>query len=262
MKGERMAKRSSFGNIVRKKLSDITNSQSQPKLISHEEIQLPVPNPAEDLINQLLKEKASLMKLIEDKDKIIAISDNQLRNARLHCQKLQLQNWNLAQSNSHMLAELNFGREKVKALQHELVCKDALLKAKISMSQGKTETKDENKVSPEGDKKIVDNKNGNRIRRRPARSQSMGPSTTSRQGVEKEKLENKRRCLRRQSDRFKSESNENLFEIEITEPMVEEAEFERNEAQRSSVGRPVRRAVEKVQSYKEIPLNIKMRRER
>ena len=37
----------------------------------------------------------------------------------------------------------------------------------------------------------------------------------------------------------------------------------RNEAQglRASVGRPLRRAAEKVQSYKEIPLNAKMRRE-
>lgn len=35
-----------------------------------------------------------------------------------------------------------------------------------------------------------------------------------------------------------------------------------NRAQpRSSVGRPLRRAAEKVQSYKELPLNVKMRRE-
>ncbi|XP_065867438.1 SHUGOSHIN 2 [Euphorbia lathyris] len=273
MKGERMAKRSSFGSIVRKRLSDITNSQSQPKLISQEENQLPISNPTEDMINQLLKEKASLMKLVEDRDKVIAISDNQLRNLRLHYQKLQLQNWSLAQSNSQMLAELNLGRERVKALQHELVCKDALLKAKYSMSKGKTEIKDEINGSQEGDKKnAVDNKT-DRIRRRITRSQSMGPSTTSRHGVEKEKLENKRRCLRRQSDRFKSEPKENLFEIEIAEPVVdgvvlsssvikEETCDLRNKTQtRCSLGRPVRRAAEKVQSYRETPVNVKMRRE-
>lgn len=35
---------------------------------------------------------------------------------------------------------------------------------------------------------------------------------------------------------------------------------EGQELRRSSVGRPLRRAAVKVQSYKEIPLNIKMRR--
>lgn len=77
---------------------------------------------------------------------------------------------------------------------------------------------------------------------------------------------------------------ENLFEIEvakfpITQPLdttpmqeyglttasvIKEETFEPgNEphvAHRSSLGRPVRRAAEKVQSYKEVPLNTKMRR--
>lgn len=39
------------------------------------------------------------------------------------------------------------------------------------------------------------------------------------------------------------------------EPVPEAQEF-----RRSSVGRPLRRAAEKVQSYKERPLNVKMRR--
>lgn len=50
-----MAKRSSFGSIVRKRLSDITNSQSQHKLVRLEEKQPPIPNFTDDLINQLLK---------------------------------------------------------------------------------------------------------------------------------------------------------------------------------------------------------------
>lgn len=254
-----MAKRSSFGSIVRKRLSDITNSQSQPKLITQEENQLPISIPTKDLINQLLKEKASLMKLAEDKDKTIAVTGNKLRNLRLNYQKLQLQNWNLAQSNSQMLAELNAAKDKLKALQHELVCKDALLKAK-------------NSISEEGDKKNEEElKTSNRIKRRTARSQSMGPSTTSRQGVGKEKLENKRRCVRRQSARFKSEPKENnLFEIEISEPkggngsnssLIKEETSDFEGQRRYSVGRPMRRAAEKVNSYKETPLNVKMRRQ-
>ncbi|KDP37449.1 hypothetical protein JCGZ_08290 [Jatropha curcas] len=280
MKGERMAKRSSFGSIVRKRLSDITNSQSQPKLVTVEEKQPSIANSTEDLINQLLMEKATLMKLVEDRDKIIAVSNNQLRNLKTLYQKLQLQNWNLAHSNSQMLA--------LEALQHELVCKDALLKAKNMRLQGKADISNNNpnSVPQEGEKNIARDciqkanngtKSGNRIRRRTART--IAPSTTCRQGIEKEKLENKRRCLRRQSARFKSqerEPKENLFEIEdlkfsisqsVDNPIQEDGLKKetlcelRNEAPRSSFGRPVRRAAEKVQSYKELPLNVKMRRE-
>lgn len=102
-----------------------------------------------------------------------------------------------------------------------------------------------------------------------------------------------RRCLRRQSARFKSHERdpENLFEIEdakisateaLSNPMCNEestplhassvkeekeeeigcasSRSESGVSQRSSIGRPLRRAVEKVQSYKEVPLNVKMRR--
>lgn len=95
----------------------------------------------------------------------------------------------------------------------------------------------------------------------------------------------------RQSGRLQTrvpEPEENLFEIEeakypITQPVnipkpdqklettcsspSKEGEESnscsasgKEAAKRSSMGRPLRRAAEKVQSYKEIPLNIKMRR--
>lgn len=71
---------------------------------------------------------------------------------------------------------------------------------------------------------------------------------------------------------------ENLFEIEdaqyaitqsghnikLSTPSVKtergESSSLRNEAPRHSFGRPLRRAAEKVPSYKEVPLNVKMRR--
>ncbi|XP_034896068.2 SHUGOSHIN 1 [Populus alba] len=133
MKGERMAKRSSFGNIMRRRLSDITNTQAQHKLVGLMIEQSQISESNEDLINQLLQvkqEKEMLLKLVEERNKIIELSGNKLRDLRMNYQKLQAQNWNLAQSNSQMLAELNLGREKLKALQHEIVCKEALLKAK------------------------------------------------------------------------------------------------------------------------------------
>lgn len=297
MKGERMAKRSSFGSIMRRRLSDITNSQPRPKvLLSHEEKPSQVSPASEDLVNQLIKEKTTLMRFIEERDKIIELSSSELHNLRISIQKLQLQNWNLAQSNSQFLAEINLGREKVKALQHELVCKDALLKAKRIEKELKTDSNCENTASQEGEKvtgecmpKADENvKTCERNRRRSARCKSMGPSTTGRQVAEKENVENKRRCVRRQSARFKSQERAptgNLFEIEDTklpatqppdDPMQEDGSIQagsstaneeicgsRNEAQlsqRSSVGRPSRKAAEKVQSYKELPLKVKMRR--
>ncbi|OMP02419.1 hypothetical protein COLO4_11106 [Corchorus olitorius] len=257
MGGERMAKRSSFGSMVRKRLSDITNSQSQPKPSSQEEKPKQIPPSVEDYINQLIK----------------------------------LQNWNLAQSNSQMLAEVNLGRDRVKALQHELVCKEALLKVKNLENKGKVNINCQNSGSQAAEETMPkandDDKPSNRDRRRNARSQSMGPSTKSQRGADKEKTENKRRCLRRQSARFKSQeqelSSENLFEIEDVKfadanhqldedtPMHEadgatplnssiNIKEETQTFQRPSLGRPLRRAVEKVQSYKEIPLNVKMRR--
>jgi hypothetical protein len=55
MKGERMAKRSSFGNIMRKRLSDITNTQAQHKLVGLMVEQSQISESNEDLINQLLQ---------------------------------------------------------------------------------------------------------------------------------------------------------------------------------------------------------------
>lgn len=50
-----MAKRSSFGSIMRKKLSDLTNLQVQPKLPSQDQ----KPPPEEALIDQLVKVQSS-----------------------------------------------------------------------------------------------------------------------------------------------------------------------------------------------------------
>ncbi|GMI96964.1 hypothetical protein like AT3G44960 [Hibiscus trionum] len=268
-----MAKRSSFGSMVRKRLSDITNSQSQPKPSTQHEIPQQTSPVAQDYINQLILEKMTLKKLIEERNKIIELSGTELENLRVCLQKLQLQNWNLAQSNTQMLAELNLGKDRVKALQHELVCKDALLKAKNLDKKGKVDSSCENNTHgrQQGTEECMakandDDKHRARNRRRNVRSQSMGPSTTSqRGGGDKERIENKRQCLRRQSARLKSqerEPRENLFELDdigfADTPMHEDGPTITSE--RCSIGRPLRRAAEKVQSYKEFPLNVKMRR--
>ncbi|XP_015948827.1 shugoshin-1-like [Arachis duranensis] len=117
-----MAKKSyiGIGTLMRKKLSDITNnSDSQHNL-------LPLPLPAIDAdipsIQQLLTERTQLIQLIAEKEELIESNGAELRRIQADIKKLQLQNRNLAQSNSLMLAELNLGRDKRKMLQHEISC--------------------------------------------------------------------------------------------------------------------------------------------
>lgn len=286
LKGERMAKRSSFGigSVVRKRLSDITNSIPQPKSPFPDKKLSPTDSSAKEHIDHLVKENIALAKLIADKNKIIEFTGIELQKMRVSLQKMQMQNWNLAQSNSHMLAELNLGKDKLKALQHEIVCKDAVIKAKNLELEGKAQVNNSQKNCSQeaeevaGEQKADDTtKLSKGPKRRPSRSQSMGPSSTSQQVAEKEASESKRRCLRRQSAWFISQPHEptdNLFEIEDVKFLVPSCTsvkkgdndencapiFEARESQRTSLGRPVRRAAEKVQSYKEVPRNIKMRR--
>ncbi|XP_022850273.1 uncharacterized protein LOC111372262 [Olea europaea var. sylvestris] len=72
MKRDKMAKRSSFGNIVRS-LSNITNSLLNLK--SHATVKkLPSDSASgKDFIDQLGKENVGLLKLVRDKNKIIEL---------------------------------------------------------------------------------------------------------------------------------------------------------------------------------------------
>ncbi|KAL7127214.1 hypothetical protein ABFS83_14G240500 [Erythranthe nasuta] len=272
MKGDKMAKRSSFGNMVRRRLSDITNSLPQNKSPS-----VPEKNPrdavsAKEFIDHLVKEKMALVKLIQDKNKIIELSGIEIQNLRNCLQKMQLQNWNLAQSNSHMLAEVNLGKERLKALQHEVICKEAVLKTKDLQLKEKERA---NAQKAEFHEPEIVTKPCNASRRHLSRSRSLGNSTVSQHHAEKEAaVVSKRRCLRRQSAssrvRHADEAKESLFEIDDakfpvddlvplnrkTTPEVESVynnyvpEME-VEARRTSIGgRPLRRAVEKFQIHR------------
>ncbi|KAM3302972.1 shugoshin-1 [Capsicum chacoense] len=296
MKGDRMAKRSSFGSIVRKRLSDITNSLPQTQQKTPIDVDKVSPDVVsmKEYINHLAKENVALVKIVQEKNKIIELRGLELQKMRIHLQKMQLQNWNLAQSNSQMLAELNLNREKMKSLQHELVCKEVLLKSRnLEEEQEQQKNQSTNDLLDEEFMDIDSQlnkhskpRNGNR-RQRATRTQSMGHSTTSQQAAEKEAAENKRRCLRRKSTNSKVQQREpaaeDLFELEglavpFNSPVtvhtddlipssfsgVEEVNHDKENvvplSRRSSIGRPSRKAAEKVQSYKEIPVNIKMRR--
>lgn len=307
---------------TRKGLNDITNLQQQPKGLTQGAKLLlqPASLTSKDYIDKLQQENMLLMKVLAERNKVIELSGIKLQKLRINLEKFQQQNLQLAQANSQMLAELNSGKDRLKALKHELGCKHALLqaikpekKAKImacltSGDEGGTKKcaktgesleEEDGEVKPcnakgcgkagESHKEEDGEDKPCSINRR-RQSKLLGPNIKSVQA--KEAADNKRVCLRRQSARLKAkepETTEDVFGVDDTQFLVssscddkvhesgpissdsfikseheEEIMTLRNEGQelqRVSVGRPLRRAVEKIQSYKEVPLNVKMRRE-
>ncbi|CAI9091186.1 OLC1v1026147C2 [Oldenlandia corymbosa var. corymbosa] len=343
------ATKASFANTSRQKLGDISNLPRQTRISTRDNKPQFMPLPTNDYINQLQKENKALSKLLEERTKLVDVSGAELRRMRITLQKMQLQNHQLAQSNSQLLAELNSGKDRLKALQHELGCQNGLLKAKsFEMQSTKYKAEKESKVGLE-DEKLGDAK------RRP-QSKSLGSSLQ----VESRNMnDNKRPCKRRQSAKFERtelRADDDFFPVDIrtsecqtsngavqenkngsatmniplideqrendiapqpqvevnperprgrrrstrlkpaeTKTLVDSMEIpeengsgclDRNdmegnggpstieekesypvpipkaqEFRRSSLSRPQRQAVKKVQSYKEIPLKVKMRRQ-
>ncbi|XP_021897847.1 SHUGOSHIN 2 isoform X2 [Carica papaya] len=362
--GDKPAKVSSLGSAARKSLADISNQQQQAGYLNQDgKPGLSVSLSTKEYIEKLQREYMAMRKHIADRDKIIELRGMDLQKLRINLQKVQLQNFQLAQVNSQLLAELNSGKDRLKILQHELACKDGLLKARKLKLEGKAKTKtypvSENKVQridyDEGDDKscnssrrqqlknkscnpssvkVVQDSEKDDSKRPPARRQSARFKTQeqgsadivlqiddAKQRAQKrlslrrqsdrfkpqearpaealfelddanEEAENKRLCIGRQSARPKcheEEAHEDLFEIDDSKfpvsPLCDQtantsspppsdlfvkknhegkisSPADAQEIRRSSIGRPLRRAAEKVHSYKERPINIKMRREK
>ncbi|KAF3515275.1 hypothetical protein F2Q69_00006470 [Brassica cretica] len=203
-----MMKRSSFSHKTPHSLSDITNSQSQDEF-NHQETDLE----RSEQVNRLIKENVALVKLLEERE-------YELRNLREGIHKLKEQNWSLAQTYSQLLAEINLARNKVKALNHEVTCKNALLKATYCEQEKDENTQPRNAPAAQNVLKISDEESEKPSvpnRRRYIRGKSIGAATAHKIGGEKEKSETKRRQLRRKSARVRSATQEvidNLFEIE------------------------------------------------
>ncbi|KAL5733583.1 hypothetical protein ACOSQ2_033275 [Xanthoceras sorbifolium] len=342
-KGQQSSKVSKMGSPPRKRLADISNLRpSKPSNQDLKPLQA-LPFAAKDHIEKLHMENMTLVKVVAERNKIIELSGIELQKLRINLQKVQQQNLQLAQANSQMLAELNSGKDRLRALHHELGCKNGLLKASkvLLESKAKTVTCVASGNQVKADKsdeagKIVEAEDGNNKtcktkRRRQSKNQS-SVSSTVRPIQAEEKVDDKRRSLRRQSARFKFEEAEPMedrlpsrrqsarFKCEEPEPFkdriclrrrsarlksgetepvedlfeIHDAKFpvsplrdavvhesgspsdtavqgehkegndalkdEAQESRRRSTGRPLRQAVERVQSYKEIPLKVKMRR--
>ncbi|XVE75448.1 hypothetical protein DITRI_Ditri12bG0094600 [Diplodiscus trichospermus] len=306
-KGEVMENGCSIGNTSRKGLSDITNLQQQPslgaKLLLH-----PASLRSKNCIDKLQQENMTLMKVLAERNKVIELSGIELQKLRINLEKFQQQNLVLAQANSQILVELNSGKDKLKALKHELGCKNAVLKAikkekraknggcatsgNECAKAGESLKEEDGEDNPSNGESLKEEDGENQARKMNRRRQSKKLCPSNIKPVPaKEGVDNKRACLRRQSDRCKPrepEVTQDVFEVDDTKFFVssscddkvhksgptssgssvnskheEGCIVPRNEAQelRTSMGRPLRRAVEKVQSYKEIPLTVKMRRE-
>ncbi|KAK1570982.1 hypothetical protein Q3G72_010160 [Acer saccharum] len=331
-KGQKLPKVSKMGTPTRKTLADISNLQ-QPSKPSNQNLKSPkaLPFATQDYFEKLQMENMNLVKVLAERNKIIELSGVELQELRINLQKLQQQNSQLAQANSQMLAELNSGKDRLRALNHELGCKNGLLKARKVMSESKAETVtcltsgDQVGADKSDDAgKIVEADDGN--------NNTSSISSTVKLIQAAEKVDNKRPSLRRKSTTFKFEEAEpmegrlslrrqstrftceepesskdrqtarlrseetepepepveNLYELDddkfpvsplrdsvvhesgpTSDTSVQEEHREGNgalkdeaqESRRRYTGRPSRRAADKVQSYKEITLKVKMRRE-
>ncbi|CAL4917027.1 unnamed protein product [Urochloa decumbens] len=271
----------------RKTLCDITNLRKAEPAAVPDESACPAAAAGVDSdegLARLVKENADLVSLIAERDEIIQLSGAEI-------QKLRLANWELARANSQMMAEVNLGRNRLKALQHELACSRATLKAKTSeleamqrrnMHTQRTQHLGPDRAAQAKDGDVVDPEpaldamragsiqvSGNASRKRMLRSRSLGPVASTKLALPKEKETSQRRKSMRMPQ--PSARSEDLFEIEDVQLAIGSCKIDPENAsgserqghqflRRSSLGRPLRQARERVTSYKEMPLHVKLRR--
>ncbi|CAH1443808.1 unnamed protein product [Lactuca virosa] len=281
---EKMAK-DSTGASGRKMLADISNIQQKHNTLTQDKKSLP--NSAivkEKFIEQLQKENAALKKHLAEKSRIIDLSGTELHKLRVTLQKMQQQNLQLAQSNSQLLAEVNSGKDRLKDMQHQLGCKNGVLIAKQMELEGKRKTKTcqtndvkKVKVSENEEKGVCLDKDEHCNTKRRQKSKSLGPSV--RNGQDKGVGDNGRRQSARFIKREEEKATEDLFDTDNMDLKEEEDRMqednhnndsncvilikkeEESRRRRCSISsRPSREAVKKIQSYKEMSINVKMRR--
>ncbi|CAH8379716.1 unnamed protein product [Eruca vesicaria subsp. sativa] len=131
-----------MSSAQRRKLADISNFEGQAEQMNREETQQQQQQnmlfSSKEYAEKLQKalsfqfdcENMTLMKALAHRNKIIEVSGVEFQKLRINLRNVQEKNLQLAQANSQMLAELNTNRDRLKLLQHELVCKNVLLEAK------------------------------------------------------------------------------------------------------------------------------------
>ncbi|KAL1542394.1 SHUGOSHIN 2-like [Salvia divinorum] len=187
--------------LARRKLADISNlpqnwkSQSMPTTITKE------------YVEQLRKENVALAMMLAQRNKIIEQSGIELERLRSNYIKMRDQNQQLALTHTLMLAELNSGKDRLKALQHELGCKNGLLQARNSKLEANQIKEDE--PSKEGG----DHKKPRNAKKR-MRSLSMGSSEES------QSKDGNRLPTRRHSSRFEAVKPDDDSLSEMYDPKI------------------------------------------
>ncbi|XP_076952279.1 uncharacterized protein LOC143625954 [Bidens hawaiensis] len=275
----------------KKALADISNMSRGSTGLNQDYNSGPSLDALRKHIEQLQQEKAVLMKHLTEKNKVIELSGYEMQKLRVTLQKMKEQNLQLAQSNSQMQTELRAIKEKQKVLSHELACKNGMIIAKNLELEEKNKTRmcesnysDHNKVTEpvetevgtvaEGD----DDKNDTNSSREIFKVQDNN-----------DKGKSKRLQKRRQSAKFNVEDSLKMTDIDDVTPCslpvdghdhddgkmkvndydsgtslsskTEDKGDSSQESRKTSLSRPVRVSAKKVQSYKEINVNAKMRRE-
>ncbi|KAL7148222.1 hypothetical protein ABFS83_06G163800 [Erythranthe nasuta] len=219
--------------VARPKLADISNLPQKPRLLIQHEKSQSIPVTTKEYIEQLQKENMGLAKMVAQRNKIIEQSGIELDRLRVNMIKMQEQNRQLALSHTLTLTELNSGKDRLKALQHELGCKIGLLKAReLQNQEEKASTRPRQNENVELQEERESSKDGRddekpRNTKRRLRSQSLGASEPS----QSEDNAVKRRTIsRRHSARFKaveSKDADNL--IGINDTGFQECPFPHNE---------------------------------
>ncbi|KAL6497727.1 hypothetical protein OROHE_027052 [Orobanche hederae] len=194
--------------VARRTLADISNLPQKPRPLIQDNKLQSIPTTTKPYIEQLQKENMALVKMLGQRNKIIEQSGIELERLRLNLIKIQEQNQQLALSHTQMLLELNFAKDRLKALQHELGCKNGLLKARKLKGGEACEIPCQSadaevnliKLPEEGETSTVAREEEKpRNTKRRLRSQSFGSS----EPLQSEENDgNKRSSVRRQSARF------------------------------------------------------------
>ncbi|XP_073127551.1 uncharacterized protein [Henckelia pumila] len=285
-------------SMVQRQLTDISNLPRKSRQKVQAEKSQPVQTTINKHFDQLQKENLALKKMLVQRNEFIEKSGIDLEILRANVLKLREQNHQLVFSNSQILAELNSGKDRLRALHHELGCKNGVLKAlKLQLEEKKRTNRCQN-ADPEAKlrkfrEEEVSSKEGEEYEQphNTKRRFQSSSSASSEQVQSDGKAETKRTIARRQSARFKkaeSKPTENLNDeddtkfselvspdnqvredgpIFVNESLKHEEKecnsdmrYDSQELERAYQCRPSRVAAKKVQSYKEIPLNVKMRR--
>lgn len=133
-KGEKMIQDPPMNSAQRRTLGDITNLPNQKVMLmnhgANQQQQQSLSLSSKEYVEKLQKENMRLMKALTERNAIIERTGSELQKYRVNLQMVQAQNLQLSQTNTRILAEIRTSKDQLKALQHELSCKNGVLMAR------------------------------------------------------------------------------------------------------------------------------------